>query len=296
MNNLPGFLVIGAGKSGTTSLHEYLRQHPAISLPARKETHFFICDKQSTPAPENYYGRVLVNPIYNLDDYLAEFEKKPTAQIFGEVCPTYLFYPNAPVNIKKYVPNVKLIAILRNPVDRFYSTFSYRKARKVASGDFNNTLNALKTGTMETSQKHILDAGMYYSLLKRYYDTFPKENIKVFLFEDLEQHPQQLMSEFMRFLGLQEHPFNVGARYNRSGNIRLGWFYRKYRGSKLALFIRKAISRKLYQGVRSNIEKVLFKDSERISADDRKYLQDIYREDILKLQGLINIDLSNWLA
>jgi len=71
--HLPSFLIIG-GKAGSTSIHQYLRQHPAVSLPKRKETHFFVCDRDGTASPESYFGRQLLNPINNLDDYIADFE------------------------------------------------------------------------------------------------------------------------------------------------------------------------------------------------------------------------------
>ena len=194
MADLPKFLVIGAAKSGTTSLHEYLRQHPQISLPKRKETYFFICDKRFTPEPPVYFGQIMDNYIDNLEEYLQEFEDKPNASIFGEVCPSYLFYPTAAENIKHYSPDIKLICILRNPVDRFYSHFNYRDNKfgaftpnfqKNQSQRFDEIVESLTFRNNNIIVKRSLEIGFFSQHLSRYYALFPKNNIKIFLFEDL---------------------------------------------------------------------------------------------------------------
>ena len=294
MAELPLFLVIGAGKSGTTSLHEYLRQHPKISLPRQKETHFFICDKASIPSPENYKGRVLEDTIDTLDEYLNDFEVKPNVEFYGEVCPTYLFYPNAPMNIYKYVPYVKIICILRNPVDRFYSNVNYWY-RGNDSFDFDKIVSSVITKTADQHINRFLEIGYYFKLLTRYYEIFPSENIKILLFEDLEKKPMKLMNEIMLFIGLPEYPFYLGEKFNTSGKMSFKIIYNLIRSLRIAKFFRRFLPARTYQKVRDYSERFFIKRVDPISPLNRKALQEIYREDIVNLQSLIQRDLSNWL-
>jgi hypothetical protein len=295
MPQLPHFIIIGAGKSGTTSLHEYLRQNPNISLPRRKETHFFICDKESVSIPQNYQGRVLEDVIDNLDDYLNEFESKPGVKIYGEVCPTYLFYPNASLNIHKYVPDVKIICVLRNPIDRFYSNFNFWK-KKNDSTEFDTIVSSITEHSSDMDINRFLEVGFYYKLLSRYYETFPSTNIKVFLFEDLQKQPKKLMDDLMAFIGLPEYPFDLDMKFNTSGKLNFRITYKFIRKSKVTKFLRKLLSAKTYQKYRAFAERIIIQQADPISSKSRKTLQNIYRQDILDLQKLIKRDLSEWLA
>ena len=246
-------------------MHEYLRQHPQISLPRRKETHFFICDKKSTQPPLKYFGRVLENYIDNLEDYQNDFEIKPTAIIYGEVCPSYIFYPNAAENIQKYIPNVKIICILRNPVDRFYSNFNYREskfgeAEKKTGGTqfhkFDETVESVINGTSTTDTKRNLEIGYFLQSISQIFCClFPKNNIKVFLFEDLQRQPRKLMNDLMRFIGMPDYPFDVDMKFNVSGKLRFRWLYRKIRNSRLARFLRRTFPARIYQKTRNLAEK-----------------------------------------
>jgi hypothetical protein len=289
---LPQFLVIGAAKSGTTSLHEYLRQHPNISLPRRKETHFFISDKKSIPCPENYKGRVLEDTIDTLEEYLKEFEVKPEAQLYGEVCPSYLFYPNAPKNIHKYIPDAKIICILRNPVDRFYSNVNYFGNN---SFEFDAIVRSITNKTADQDINRFLEIGFYFKLLTRYYEVFPAKNIKVFLFEDLQKQPKKLMNELLLFIGLPEFPFALGEKFNTTGKMPFRITYKLIRSLGIARFFRKVLPAKPYQKLRVLTERLLIKQADPINLVSRKALQDIYRDDIVKLQSLIQCDLSAWL-
>lgn len=294
MAELPKFIVIGAAKSGTTSLHEYLRQHPEISLPLRKETHFFISDKNSLPYPPNYKGRQLEHPIDNLEDYLNDFEFKAGATTYAEVCPSYLFYPNAAINIYKYIPDAKIICILRNPVDRFYSNLNYRYTGD-DSAQFNQVVNSILNKTSDIHINRLCEIGFYSILLTRYYEIFPHNNIKVLLFDDLQKHPKELMAELMEFIGFPDFPFDLGMKFNISGKIKFNWIYQKIRGSTFAATVRKLLPVKVYQSLRVLYERIIFQKSDPISPKSRKEMQNIYREDVLKLQSLIQRDLSEWL-
>lgn len=296
MPQLPGFLVIGAAKSGTSSIHEYLRQHPMVSLPKRKESHFFVCDVATNPKPINYEDRILKNPVRTLAEYMADFEEKATATIFGEVCPSYLFFPNAPRNIKHYVPLVKLICILRNPADRLFSNFNFLREEN-SIDNFNKLVQSLPARNPDNLDfyRWYLE-GLYFDQLKRYFLIFPTENIKIFLFEELESQPDKLMKDLSDFIGLSPFQFNTSLRFNTSGKVKFKWLKRQIKKSHIVPLLRNILPVSWYQFLRTKGEKFLFQKNEILPSDTRRQILNIYKDDILKLQDLIKRDLSSWLS
>lgn len=293
--NLPIFFIIGAGKAGTSSIHEYLRQHPLISLPVRKETHFFICDKNSNNFIANYEGRKLKDTIENISEYLDEFEKKTTAIYRAEVCPSYLFYPNAPENIQRYVPNAKIICILRNPVDRLYSNFTFASENKSIE------LFATQSVHLPEKSDDIVDfyrwyrQGFYFEQLERYYSKFPKENIKIFLYNELLETPELVLKQILDFVGIPQYKFNTSLRFNISGRIRSKFLFNQLKKFHVGTWLRKHLPFNIYQFIRGYGEKIIFRKKDEVPPEIRKKLTCLYKEDILKLQDLIDIDLYPWL-
>jgi hypothetical protein len=125
---LPSFLVVGAAKSGTTALHEYLRQHPQIFMSPIKETNFFALDG-TRPSFGGPRAEILNNDaIWRFEDYARLFSGVTDERAIGEVCPRYLFTAGTACRIKRRLPEVRIVAVLRNPADRAFSGFSmYRR-------------------------------------------------------------------------------------------------------------------------------------------------------------------------
>ena len=121
---MPNFLVIGAAKAGTTSVYEYLKQHPQIWMSPLKETNFFALEGETLnfrgPGDQDYINRFSITKI---EDYLNLFQGVSNQVAIGEVSPLYLYSLKAPERIRHYTPDTKIIIILRNPVDRAYSSF-----------------------------------------------------------------------------------------------------------------------------------------------------------------------------
>jgi len=121
---LPTFLIIGAAKSGTTSLWHYLRQHPQIFLTRHKEPNFFILEGLELPpfsgpaAPEILYKKIYKYSVTDIDSYRTLFQEVSQEKAIGEASVPYLYFPQAADRIKKYIPDVKMIVVLRNPIDR----------------------------------------------------------------------------------------------------------------------------------------------------------------------------------
>ena len=124
---LPDFLLIGAGKSGTTAVHSCLDQHPEIYMSAIKEPNFFALEGTKLNCQQNDPEQRFHYPwsVTSLEEYKELFVQKTEGQICGESSPMYLYSPEAVQRIKNYVPEIILIAILRNPADRLYSRYMH---------------------------------------------------------------------------------------------------------------------------------------------------------------------------
>ena len=275
---LPTFLVIGAGKSGTTSIHEYLRQHPRISLPLEKETHFFALDKTLPPSNLFAKGRP-ASALDDLDAYLASFEAKGPDEIRGEVCPSYIVDFNAPGNIKRYIPDVKIIAVLRNPVERLYSVFNFL--------DLKVDLDHLRKEVRE---------GYYYHLLKRYYDLFPAENIKIYFFEEFSNNTQAVMADMLAFIGLEnDFDLNVSQKYNPSGKPVMPFLAKYIRHHKIYRdTLRAILPVPVFQFFKASYQGRMYKKADPIPPDLRKSILSIYAADMLELEKFLKCDLSRW--
>ena len=185
----PNFLILGAPKAGTTALYAYLSQHPQVYMSPHKEPNFFAFEG----APPRYTGPgdssgINRSSVTRLDAYLALFAGANGEAAVGEASPLYLQFPDAAHRIHHHVPDAKLIAILRNPVERAYSDFLYR--RKNGNEPSDDPLVAFQSEDERLARGWspyfgYLQKGRYADHLERYFSLFSRDQITVFLFEDL---------------------------------------------------------------------------------------------------------------
>ena len=191
---LPHFLVIGTQKGGTTSLHKLLSQHPDVFLPECKEVHYFSLHADK---PISWYAE--------------QFNSAKPGQHRGEVCPYYLFHPEAPQRIKKVLPKVRLIALLRDPVERTLSQYFHARRHGFEELELEAALAAepqrLASGDPYSLQKHsYLSRSCYLEQLCRYKALFPSRQIMVLRSEDLFQETQNIWEKIQSFLGIRQCP------------------------------------------------------------------------------------------
>ena len=211
----PDFLIIGAPKCGTSSLYYYLIQHPSV-LPAKdKEVYFF---------DENYEMGILWYKSYFSTIFKKYFHKgsKGKKIITGEANPNYLHHPLAHIRISNSIPEVKLIVILRNPVDRAYSDHQMKIKNKWETLSFEEAIKSEQERLVGEKEKIIkkknylsynytvysyLSRGLYFDQLKEWYDHFKKEQFLIISTDDFENKPSQIMNQVFQFLDLS--PFNM---------------------------------------------------------------------------------------
>ncbi|MDJ0635215.1 MAG: sulfotransferase [Xenococcaceae cyanobacterium MO_188.B29] len=297
---MPNFLIIGAAKSGTTALHEYLQQHPQVYMTPNKETNFFAFEGEVIDFNGPGDNGVKNFSITDLETYQAEFEQVTNELALGEACPSYLYLPKAAPKIKKYVPNTRLIVILRNPVERAYANFLHLvRDNREPHSDF---ISALKDETTRIENNwewfwHYIQVGYYGSQLQRYYEMFSPSQIKVYLYEDFKTKPVALIQDICRFLEI-DNTFvpDMSYRPNRSGVPRNRTIHSFVMKPNLLKDLFKPLLPNIF---RQNIKnQVKYNNLEKppISQSARQYLIKLYREDIIQCQNLINRDLSPWLA
>lgn len=199
-----GFLVVGAQKAGTTALHEFLAAHPEIGMPSIKELHWFDDDANFGPgASERAYH--------------ARFPARPGIRIFGEVTPAYCWVPAAALRIQRYAPGMKLVMLLRDPIERAFS--HYRMVRDVFGAEplsFEAAVAAERgrlalaggdTSRGSAFRRHAYVArGRYAAQLARLRQRFPAEQILPLRTEELQQHHDRTLRTLHEFLGVSPEP------------------------------------------------------------------------------------------
>jgi hypothetical protein len=289
---MPNFFIVGAQKAGTTSLYHYLNQHPEVYMSPRKEPHFFegMHSEFRRPGRRNA-------PVSDLAEYQALFEGASGEKAIGEASASYLFSPKAPGLIKSSVPDARLIAILRNPADRAYSNYLHCvQVGREPLGSFAEALQAEQSRMRDRwgplwYYKH---KGFYYAQVKRYFDTFGRDQVGVWLYEDLRNDAFGTLGEVFRFLDVDERFVpDASLEHNPSGVPRAGKLYTRVRAltARNPVLVERILPAKLRGYVKG---RVLVKPPP-FPPELREDLIYSYKEDILMLQGLIDRDLSAWL-
>lgn len=296
---LPNFLIIGAPKSGTSSIYEYLRQHPQVYMSPEKETNFFAFhgNRPNFGGPGDKWRKYATCPV-TLEAYEALFHGVTDERAVGEASPMYLSHPRAPEEIRKHLPDARLIAILRNPADRAFSAYMMRVRDGLErSADFAEALRREPQRIRDNwSWGDYARKGFYYEHLKRYFDRFDRSRIRVYLFEDLTRHPLQTMQDIFQFLEIDDGFVpDMSRKHNVSGVIkspvsRFLWT----RSHALRAVVRPLLTPKLRHGVFQYVIRDLVKSS--MPAQLRRELLERFRPDILKLEELLQRDLTTaWL-
>ena len=285
---LPNFIIIGVAKAGTTSLYHYLDQHPQVFMCPVKETNFFACEdaragtwtgEGDPPHPARFH-------VKTLEAYEGLFEGVTDEIAIGEASPLYFRSPTTARRIHECIPDVKLVASLRNPADRAFSGFLMRVL-------FGHAAMNIRAGLRPES--HHVTEGFYYDRLKRFFDIFPRHQVHIIIFEDFRGDPAKVVTNLFDFLGVDANfgP-DTSIRHNPAAIPKSRLMNRIFYNSAL---IRKAKSvlPESVQGMVKRVRQMNLRTPPPFPADLRAKLLKLYRQDILKLEGLLDRDLSMWL-
>jgi len=289
---LPNFLVVGAAKCGTTSIYNYLKQHPEVFLPDHKDC-FFLSGSKGLKKDDNKNAPPWV--IQSFQVYADSFKGNEKAKAVGDVCVSYLYYHEETIrNIGKYLNQPKIIIILRNPVERAYSNFMMYKKFGEEKRGFRQALAEDETEPSKLYKKQ----GLYTEQVQAYLDNF--KDVKIYLYEDLMNDSVAMMQDMFAFLGVDSsfRP-DTAIRHNISGMPRvklLNTFFlnqhlQKYVSAVTSAIRLKTPIKKMTTFINGkNLEKTFMAEA------DRQYLVNFYQKDVESLQNLIQRDLTHWLS
>jgi hypothetical protein len=292
---LPNFFIVGAAKSGTTALYRYLREHPDVYLPDVKEPRFFSYDPEDRTRYAGPRAHELIDSVVtDRDAYEALYGAVNGERAIGDVSPAYLPSPVAARRIRSAVPHARVVAVLRDPVERAYSHF----LDNLGSGwepetDFERVLDLREQRRRARWWRKwdYVDNGFYAAQLERYFDAFEPDRIRIYLYEELRADTRALVSDLLRFLEVDPAvELDVSARYNVSAVPRSKAVHRLL---SAPTSVRRALKPLVPARMRTRIRRGnLYRPQ--MSATARARLRDLYREDVTRLEAMIGRDLSAW--
>ncbi len=313
---LPNFFLAGAPKAGTTSLYSYLRQHPDIYMSPVKEPSYFASEVRPENLAQEYRAAavkanqrlrgLLDGPdrgampddgfITEWADYLKLFAHAGGQCAVGEASVCYLWSPTAARNIYNAVPHAKIILILRDPAERAFSQYLHNAADGAVRASFHDQIRA--GARNERREFHplypFLENGLYFESVTRYLDLFPRENVRIYIYEEVWKEPSTFVRNVFEFVGVDPgHAIDCSKRQReRRAPRSLTAQYLLSRSSVL-----RSLRLLAPEILRPSIRRALFRDRAGVTleAADRGFLHDYYREDIRKLEGLLRRELSAWL-
>lgn len=219
---IPDFIIIGAQRCGTTSLYNYLVRHPFVASALEKEVHFF----------DNNFKKGIIWYRAHFSSFLHKYYFRQAHKrdfITGESTPYYLFHPHAPKRIFETIPQIKLLVLLRNPVDRAYSHYHHERRLGVETLSFKEAIEKEKqrlTGELEKivkdenyysfSHQHYsyLSRGIYLNQIKVWTNLFSKEQILILRSESFYDDPSAVYEKVIKFLDLPIWEFRDYRKYN----------------------------------------------------------------------------------
>ncbi len=295
----PSFLVIGAGRSGTTALHAALSQHPEVFVPSEKSPNFFV---SQDPLPEWETGSVRQMKSHWISSsrhYQSLFQGSESFIARGEVSPVYLQSTYAAARIQEYCPEVKLIAILRDPSERAHAHYWGRRRDGLESrATFSEVVEQelQRPLPQPVAFGSYLACGLYHYFLSSYDQRFPPENVKVYLYEDWLANPTGLLQDLFQFLGVDPEfqPCNRRGA-GKTGDIAHPVLRQLWTASvALRTRLRPWLPRRIRDTAGSAFLRQLNKPP--LEPSLRVRCLSYFRQDLLRLQDRLGRDLSSWLA
>jgi Sulfotransferase family len=299
MTGLPDFLVIGAARAGTTALYAALRQHPGLFLTPSKETNFFAYEGEK-PAVRGPGAEFINNAITDLATYRTQFAAAPAGTLRGEVCPLYLHAPKAPERIRAHVPEARLVAILRNPVEQAFSHFLYARHNAIEPlSDFTGAL-AREDERLAAGWQPLFGYSRfprYGEQLARYFARFPRERLLVLDYEDWARDNAAALARILGFIGADPAFRPVAeAGVNAGGAPRSAALQRLLMRPNPLTAIGRLLPLAWRRRLRDALAAKNAGETPRLPDEARAILIERLADDVGRLSDLLGRDYSRWLA
>ena len=254
-------IIGGAEKGGTTALHHLLKSHPKILMPRAKELHFFSNENHFMKGGVDYrqYHRMFIGRSYK-DKFKLYYKYLNGGRIFGDASPEYMYWKPVPERIYQYNPSAKWILLLRNPIDRAFSHYKMNVFRKKYEKlSFMDALHKNQELLLQDKQDKVfsyIDKGFYSGQLKNIYKYFDKSNVFIETSDIFKDKTFYTLNNICNFLGIDSYQEQcIPPSYDNNVGV----------------------------------------DNIVMSDQEREYLVNIFRDEIHKLEIILNRDLSSWM-
>jgi len=279
-----GIFIVGAPKSGTTSLYYYLNEHPEILMSSEKEPDYFS-DKEILDQGL-YYGKSRIDSLIKYNNL---FSKRDKEKFLGDASVSYLFYPEVSKRIKEYNPESKIIIMLRDPIDRAFSHYLMDYRLGLTSKSFEEEF---KNQESLNFQQHFL-LGNYYNQVKKYLEVFETENVHIIWYSDFKQNTEKELQKVIKFIGLNtDFKVDFNKVYNSFSMPKNNIIRKIYS----VVWIRKILTFIFSKKLVNLIKSILFNKGgkPKLSEKSREVLFSYYKSDIEDLEQLLSVNLSRW--
>ena len=288
----PNFLIVGAAKSGTTTLHDLLTQHPEIFLPEKKELLYFAGGRESG--------------LSTWDQYLSYFRSSEGSNVIGEASVAYLYDPKAPGQIEHCLgPSTRIVISLRNPVDMMYSLWGHmRRIRREELGFF-DALAAEDERMLAEIDRHsgpglpydryYLHRARYFEQVRRYIEVFGRPQVFVAIFEHFFSNLPAAIQELYRFLGADGRFVPDVKHLNPAGVFRSPSLYLAVnRSSVVKELLKGMLPSKWRAGLKSRVNTFnrRAQDLPALTSSQRRELWDMVKDDVTALERLLDGKLT----
>lgn len=265
---LPNFVGIGAQRAATTWMYACLKEHPEVFVSEQKELHFF----------DEHFQK-------GLAWYETQFKDSTGRKAIGEITPNYLDSVVAIPRMAEIIPEARLIVILREPIQRAFSAYKLLYDKHYQGMSFVEVCK--KSG-------HIIHLGLYASQMERVYKHYKKDQVKVFLYDDIQHNTLRMLSELFCFLHIDDKfkPKSIDQIYNSVAFPKAQSFFKKARLNWLTDLVGATAAGRWIK------RQVVSKGHLSAEGQDTQFMQslkELFHDDIISLQKIIDRDLSHWL-
>lgn len=294
---LPDFIIPGAAKSGTTTLYRILQQHPDVYVPEyNKETFFFSFFGRELPYDKEFLSHTITSPL----EYLELFKKSRSADKLGEASIGYLYdYKYCIENMRKFygsgLSDVKIVIILRDPVDRAFSHYNFLIRNGYEDLSFKEAISqkVIAKRKLKRPGFDYLGYGLYSEMVRAFLSAF--KDVKVFTFEDLKDF-NGIKKELFHFLDLRDIQIKNEIKANPSGIPRNKVIIKLLRENTLLKLLYRLFPLRIQNRILNFRDKLMSKFLKRalLPDDIRTELKTFFKKDIEELERIVAKDLSNW--
>lgn len=271
---MPNLFIVGAQKSGTTSLHNYLSEHPEIYMSKVKEPSYF----------SKFPGSIQIGEDITEEEYYRLFKDVKNEKIIGEGSVSYLYDPSSAKAIYDVNPNAKIIILLRDPVDRTFSHFLKPDNKMTFEQKINKDFKNIDEEN--PNYENIVNWGLYPKQVKRYLDIF-HDQVKIIIFEEFFSDPTTKIKEILEFLGLEPKVHDFSLEIHKKSYKPRNQFFQKIISNKL---MKKAGNKVLPINIRQSTYAFLRGDDSQkneISKKDEKILIEFYKDSVSSMEKIL---------